>query len=187
MSHDMLLRNKGWRIIVNLSKRSPTFFLAFGATCTAGAYYLAQATQFGTNPNDKNALFIQEDKLKRNAGLHAQVLAKANKERLRCVRWEFAPNRTSHIQALLTQLLLPLSPGCCWRKPGTTRATRPDTKQLSSKTACRDSSVLRSLLTADKRAAFRLSSSSSRVSPPTFSAENPWARTRPERRWKPRL
>ena len=93
MSHDMLLRNKGWRIIVNLSKRSPTFFLAFGATCTAGAYYLAQATQFGTNPNDKNALFIQEDKLKRNAGLHAQVLAKANKERLRVLLEEARDNK----------------------------------------------------------------------------------------------
>ena len=83
MSHDMLLRNKGWRVIVNLSKRSPTFFFAFTATCTAGAYYLAQAAQTGTNPTDKKSLFIAEEKLKRNAGLHAQVLAKANKERLR--------------------------------------------------------------------------------------------------------
>merc|ERR1711977_634705 len=55
MSHDMLLRNKGWRVIVNLSKRSPTFFFAFTATCTAGAYYLAQAAQTGTNPTDKKA------------------------------------------------------------------------------------------------------------------------------------
>ena len=83
MSHDMLLRAKTWRIIVNLSKRSPLFFAVFGGACTAGTYYLATATQKGTNPTDKDALFIEEDQLKRNAGLHAKVIARANKERLR--------------------------------------------------------------------------------------------------------
>ena len=85
MSHDMLLRNKAWRIIVNASKRSPTFFIAFTGAVAAGSYYVASLTQGGTNPSDKKALFISDEKLKRNAGLHAQVLAKANKERLRCV------------------------------------------------------------------------------------------------------
>merc|ERR1711904_418561 len=93
MSHDMLLRNKGWRVIVSLSKRSPTFFFAFTATCTAGAYCLAQAAQTGTNPTDKKSLFIAEEKLKRNAGLHAQVLAKANKERLRVLLEEARDNK----------------------------------------------------------------------------------------------
>jgi hypothetical protein len=79
----MLLRTKTWRIIVNLGKRSPAFMLAFGATCTAGAYFLASATQGGTNPSDKKALLIEEQKLRRNAGVDAQVLARANKERLR--------------------------------------------------------------------------------------------------------
>ena len=80
MSHDMLLRNKAWRIIVNASKRSPTFFVAFTGAVAAGSYYVASLTQGGTNPSDKKALFISDEKLKRNAGLHAQVLAKANKE-----------------------------------------------------------------------------------------------------------
>jgi len=93
MSHDMLLRNKAWRIVVNASKRSPTFFFAFTATCTAGCYYLATAVQGGTNPSDKKALFIAEEKLNRDAGLHAQVLAKANKERLGVLLEEARSNK----------------------------------------------------------------------------------------------
>ena len=69
MSHDMLLRNKAWRIIVNASKRSPTFFVAFTGAVAAGSYYVASLTQGGTNPSDKKALFISDEKLKRNAGL----------------------------------------------------------------------------------------------------------------------
>jgi len=93
MSHDMLLRNKAWRIIVNASKRSPTFFVAFTGAVAAGSYYVASLTQGGTNPSDKKALFISDEKLKRNAGLHAQVLAKANKERLRVLLEEARDNK----------------------------------------------------------------------------------------------
>ncbi|WZN63162.1 hypothetical protein HKI87_07g47070 [Chloropicon roscoffensis] len=93
MSHDMLLRNKAWRIIVNASKRSPTFFVAFTGAVAAGSYYVASLTQGGTNPSDKKALFISDEKLKRNAGLHAEVLAKANKERLRVLLEEARDNK----------------------------------------------------------------------------------------------
>ncbi len=96
MSHDMLLRTKTWRIIVNLSKRSPLFFATFGVACTGAAYGLASLTQGGTNPTDKESLFIEENKLRRNAGVDAKVLVRANKERLRVLLEEARDKKMSN-------------------------------------------------------------------------------------------
>eukprot|EP00216_Chloropicon_sp_CCMP2111_P000391 CAMPEP_0198247106 /NCGR_PEP_ID=MMETSP1446-20131203/46313_1 /TAXON_ID=1461542 ORGANISM="Unidentified sp, Strain CCMP2111" /NCGR_SAMPLE_ID=MMETSP1446 /ASSEMBLY_ACC=CAM_ASM_001112 /LENGTH=125 /DNA_ID=CAMNT_0043931431 /DNA_START=252 /DNA_END=629 /DNA_ORIENTATION=+ len=83
MSHDTLMRNRAWRSIVGWSRQSPKTFLGFAAACTVVAYGIAEATQRGTNPEETKALLGKTgEQLAKRGGLDAQMLARANKERL---------------------------------------------------------------------------------------------------------
>lgn len=74
--------SKTWRRIVDATGRSKGVMLAFAAACVGVPYFLGDQVMQSTNQAAARGETELEQKLRSRSGMHAQVLAKAQRERL---------------------------------------------------------------------------------------------------------
>lgn len=74
--------SKTWRHIVNATGQSKGYMLAFAAACVGVPYILGDQVMKNTNEKSARGESELKQKLRSRGGIHAQMLAKAQKERL---------------------------------------------------------------------------------------------------------
>lgn len=74
--------SKTWRRIVDAANRSKGTMLVFAAACVGVPYFLGDQVMQSTNQAAARGETELEQKLRSRSGMHAQVLAKAQRERL---------------------------------------------------------------------------------------------------------